>query len=67
MRIVRTAILLTGLAFLAACASPCQRIDGEFRQLNADVVRNPAIALDGRYIARFQELTAQRIENQCPL
>lgn len=59
-------LALSLLLPLAACASPCDRIDRDFRQLNADAVREPAMVVDGRYIARFQELTAQRIEYQCP-
>lgn len=50
---------------LAGCASPCQRIDAELRQLNADTIRDPAMAGDGRYLARFQELAAQSVERGC--
>ena len=59
--------LLTGAALLFAggCASPCERIDVEIRQLNADTIRDPTIAGDGRYISRFQELAAQSVENGC--
>ncbi|MFV3129128.1 hypothetical protein [Niveispirillum sp. KHB5.9] len=50
---------------LSGCASPCQRIDDEMRQLNADTIRDPAMAGDGRYLARFQELAAQSVEKGC--
>lgn len=53
------------LPLLAGCASPCQRIEDELRQLNADTIRDPAIAGDGRYLARFQELAAQSVEKGC--
>lgn len=62
-RLVMLALLLPFL--LAGCASPCQRIDDELRQLNADTIRDPAMAGDGRYIARFQELAAQSVEKGC--
>lgn len=65
MRHLRLLPLPFLLLALAACASPCQRIDGDMRQLAADAVRDPAMVLDGRYVARFQDLTAQRIENEC--
>ncbi|AUN29149.1 hypothetical protein IP70_02080 [alpha proteobacterium AAP38] len=53
------------LVLLSACASPCQRIDNELRQLNADTIRDPAMASDGRYLSRFQELAAQSVEKGC--
>lgn len=53
------------LLFAGGCTSPCDRIDAEIRQLNADTIRDPAIAGDGRYISRFQELAAQSVENGC--
>ncbi len=67
MRQYRPMLLLPALLALAACASPCQRIDRDMRQLNADAIRDPAMVVDGRYLTRFQDLTAQRIENECPL
>lgn len=57
--------LLPLLLMLSACASPCQRIDNELRQLNADTIRDPAMASDGRYLNRFQELAAQSVEKGC--
>lgn len=58
------ALLLLPL-LLAGCAGPCQRIDAELRQLNADTIRDPAMAGDGRYLSRFQELAAQSVEKGC--
>ncbi len=60
----RILLLLLPL-LLAACAGPCGRIDRELRQLNADTIRNPAIAADGRYLSQFQELAAQSVEHGC--
>lgn len=57
--------LLPFLLLLTACASPCQRIDDELRQLNADTIRDPAMAGDGRYMSRFQELAARSVEKGC--
>lgn len=62
LRLLPLPFLLLGLT---ACASPCQRIDTDMRQLAADAVRDPAMVLDGRYLTRFQDLTAERIENEC--
>ncbi|OYQ33515.1 hypothetical protein CHU95_14055 [Niveispirillum lacus] len=59
------AVPLLFLLLLAGCASPCQRIGAELRQLNADAIREPAMVGDGRYIARFQELAAQSVERNC--
>ncbi|MBJ7415077.1 MAG: hypothetical protein JHC88_06395 [Niveispirillum sp.] len=53
------------VVLLSACASPCQRIDNDLRQLNADTIRDPAMASDGRYLSRFQELAAQSVEKGC--
>lgn len=61
----RPLLALTCLLALGACASPCDRIKEEMRQLNADTIRNPGIALDGTYMTRFQELAAQSVENRC--
>lgn len=61
--IVGLSLLL--LASVAGCASPCSRIEGELRQLNANVIRDPATATDGRYLSRFQELAAQSVEHGC--
>jgi len=58
-------LLLVPLLLLSACASPCQRIDNELRQLNADTIRDPGMASDGRYLSRFQELAAQSVEKGC--
>lgn len=62
---VRAALSSAALLVLAACASPCDRVRDDMRQLNADTVRDPAMLTDGRYLARFQELTAQGIEHSC--
>lgn len=62
---VRAALSLAALALLTACASPCDRIRDNLRQLNADTVRDPAMLTDGRYLTRFQDLTAQGIEHSC--
>jgi len=62
---VRLGLLLAVPLLLAACASPCDRIDEDFRQLNADVIRNPAIVTDGTYVRRFQDLAAESVEHQC--
>lgn len=56
------AVTLLGLG---ACASPCARIDAEMRQLNADTIRDPNMAVDGRYLSHFQELAAQSVEHGC--
>lgn len=53
------------LMFLSACASPCERIEGELRQLNADAIHDPSMAADGRYLDRFRELGAQAVEKNC--
>lgn len=62
---LRISLLLLPAFFLSACASPCQRIDDELRQLNADAIRDPVRAADGRYLAQFQELAAQSVEKGC--
>jgi hypothetical protein len=61
----RLILLVPLLLTLSACASPCQRIDNELRQLNADTIRDPGMASDGRYLSRFQELAAQSVEKGC--
>ncbi|QJE72815.1 hypothetical protein HHL28_06680 [Aerophototrophica crusticola] len=61
----RLPLALIGLLALGACASPCDRIKEDMRQLNADTIRNPGIALDGTYMSRFQELAAQSVEHRC--
>ena len=61
----RLPVLLGMLLALAACASPCDRISNDMRQLNADMIRDPAIIADGRYAERFQELAAQSVEHSC--
>ncbi len=58
-------ILGAALLGLGACTSPCDRINGQMRQLNADTIRDPNIAVDGRYLAQFQELAAQSVEHGC--
>lgn len=63
-RLVLLPLLLLS-PILSGCASPCQRIDDEIRQLNADTIRDPTMAGDGRYLARFQELAAQSVERGC--
>lgn len=50
---------------LAACMSPCERIEADMRKLNADVIRNPTIVLDGSYITKMQDLAARGVENRC--
>jgi hypothetical protein len=61
-----TPILLLGaLLGLGACTSPCDRINAQMRQLNADTIRDPNIAVDGRYLSQFQELAAQSVEHGC--
>lgn len=64
LRLLSLSPLLLPL-LLGACAGPCARIDRELQQLNADTIRDPAIAADGRYLARFQELAAQSVEHGC--
>jgi hypothetical protein len=61
----RLLLLVPLLLMLSACASPCQRIDNELRQLNADTIRDPGMASDGRYLSHFQELAAQSVEKGC--
>ncbi|ACI98397.1 hypothetical protein [Rhodospirillum centenum] len=62
---IRAALSLAALVVLAACASPCDRVRDDMRQLNADTVRDPAMLTDGRYLKRFQDLTAEGIEHSC--
>lgn len=62
----RVLLLLVPLSLvLSGCASPCDRINAEMRQLNADTIRDPTMAADGRYLSRFQELAAQSVERGC--
>jgi len=56
---------LAVLGLLAACASPCDAIRADMRRLNAEAIRDPGIALDGRYLKRFQELAARSVEHEC--
>jgi outer membrane lipopolysaccharide assembly protein LptE/RlpB len=58
-------LLLAALLGLGACTSPCDRINAQMRQLNADTIRDPNIAVDGRYLSEFQELAAQSVERGC--
>ncbi|HYE51611.1 MAG TPA: hypothetical protein VEB20_18585 [Azospirillaceae bacterium] len=52
-------------AALAACASPCERIEDDFRQLNADAIRRPGLLMDGTYLDEFRDLAARSVENRC--
>ncbi|MFV3077161.1 hypothetical protein [Niveispirillum fermenti] len=62
----RALLLLVPLSLaMSGCASPCDRINAEMRQLNADTIRDPTMAGDGRYLSRFQELAAQSVERGC--
>lgn len=65
--LLRPGPLVLGVALLGlgACTSPCDRINSQMRQLNADTIRDPNIAMDGRYLAQFQELAAQSVEHGC--
>jgi hypothetical protein len=63
--LLRPLLLLPAIALLSACATPCERIDADMRQLNADVIRYPSMGGDGRYLSRFQELAAQAVERGC--
>lgn len=58
-------ILFSAVLLLGACTSPCDRINTQMRQLNADTIRDPNIAVDGRYLSQFQELAAQSVEHGC--
>jgi len=58
-------LILSLPLLLAACMSPCERIEADMRKLNADVIRNPAIVMDGSYVTKMQDLAARGIENRC--
>lgn len=62
----RCLLLLMAAALLPGCAlNPCDRIRADFRQLNADALRDPAMVADGRYGAAFRELGARSVEHGC--
>lgn len=62
---LRPAIVLLSLLALSACASPCDQIRADMRQLNANTIREPTMVLDGRYMTKFQDLAARSVEHSC--
>jgi hypothetical protein len=59
------AVLGLCLMGLTACASPCERVDSDLRNLTAAMIRDPAMLADGRYDRGFRELAARKVEHGC--
>ena len=57
-------VLLGGLG-LAGCASPCDRLAGDFQRHNDELLRDPSRAQDFVYNARTVKLTADMARYGC--